>query len=62
MWGGLSPSDGSHYFIVIDEYYETEIISGEADQEAVKNFSMAIMCYKGKIYVKKQIVAEAIWI
>ena len=27
--------DGSHYFIVIDEYYETEIISGEADQEAV---------------------------
>lgn len=33
--GGLSPADGSHYFIVVDEYYETEIISGKADQEAV---------------------------
>lgn len=31
----LSPAEGSHYFIVVDEYYETEIISGENDQEVV---------------------------
>lgn len=33
--GGLSPADGSHYFVVIDEYYETEIISDGSDQEVV---------------------------
>ena len=33
--GGLSPADGSHYFIVVDEYYETEIISTDRDEEVV---------------------------
>lgn len=33
--GGLSPADGSHYFIVVDEYYETEIISENQDKEVV---------------------------
>lgn len=33
--GSLSPADGSHYFIVVDEYYETEILSGESDRTAV---------------------------
>lgn len=31
----FSPADGCHYFIVVDEYYETEIISTDQDEEAV---------------------------
>lgn len=33
--GGFSPADGSHYFVVVDEYYETEIISTNSNQEVV---------------------------
>lgn len=31
----MSPANGSHYFVIVDEYYETEIISGEEDREVV---------------------------
>ena len=33
--GLLAPATGSHYFIVVDEYYETEIISEDRDTEVV---------------------------
>lgn len=33
--GALSPATGSHYFIVVDEYYETEIISEDRDLTAI---------------------------
>lgn len=33
--GPLSPANGSHYFVIVDEYYETEIISCEEDLEVV---------------------------
>lgn len=33
--GALCPAPGSHYFIVVDEYYETEIISENQNQEVV---------------------------
>lgn len=32
---GFCPADGSHYFVVVDEYYETEILSASNDVEAV---------------------------
>ena len=31
----MSPAEGSHYFIVVDEYYETEIISRKSDQTVI---------------------------
>ncbi len=33
--GALSPADGSHYFVVVDEYYETEIPAGKNDQTVI---------------------------
>lgn len=33
--GGLSPADGSHYFIIVDEYYELEITTTNDDTEGV---------------------------
>lgn len=32
---GFCPADGSHYFVIVDEYYETEILSADKDVDAV---------------------------
>ena len=33
--GLMAPAAGSHYFVIVDEYYETEIISEDRDTEVV---------------------------